>query len=322
MIQKILKISFLYIGTVIGAGFSTGKELTTYFNNVNFVTLIFGGIALGLFSGYYLYLGKTFEVKLSQIAFGKYNKIFDLLVFCSVFFVFVSMFDTADIILYDMFSIKYGGYFTIVVTFLCAIIGISFVKKINALVIPMVIIMVILIYSKEPTITVNGNTSILSPILYAGMNIMLAGYIIKPEGKDLTNKQIASITVVTSVIFAVIMVLLYEIVNGSVDVMPLFTIAKKYNMHIVAGFVIYIAIVTTALSSETILIDYLNLLIPNKYLLSLVLFLIAIPIKIYVGFADIVAFVYPIVSILGILVTIFSIFSLIRYKINKNKIKN
>ena len=118
------------------------------------------------------------------------------------------------------------------------------------------------------------------------------------------------------------MVLLYEIVNGSVDVMPLFTIAKKYNMHIVAGFVIYIAIVTTALSSETILIDYLNLLIPNKYLLSLVLFLIAIPIKIYVGFADIVAFVYPIVSILGILVTIFSIFSLIRYKINKNKIKN
>ena len=314
MIIKILKIAFLYVGTIIGAGFATGKELTAYFNGVNIFTMIFAGIVLGLFAGYYLYLGKIFKEDLSVVAFGKYSKVFDILVFVSVFFVFVSMFDTSDIIIFDMFNIKYGGYFTILATLLVAIIGISFIKKVNALVIPAIVIMIIVIFAKQPTATIVGKTTVFSPILYAGMNIMLAGYIIKPEGKHLTNNEITLITIVTSIVFSIIMSMLYEIVKCSDDIMPLFSIAKLYNLHIVAGMIIYFAIITTALSTECVLIDYINLYIKNKYIIGLVLFLSAIPFKIYVGFEDIVDFIYPIVSILGLLVTIFSFIRIIMQK--------
>ncbi len=303
----------MYVGTIIGAGFATGKELTAFFDGANIFTLIFGGIVLGLFAGYYLYLGKTFDEDLSNIAFGKYSKLFDALVFCSVFFVFVSMFDTSDIILFDMFQIKYGGYFTILLTLISALVGISFIKKINGLVIPAIVIMIIIIFAKNPTATIQGKTTLFSPILYAGMNIMLAGYIIKPEGKGLSNGNIATITIITSIIFAIIMTMLFEIVKGSNDIMPLFTISKLYNLEIIAGLIIYFAIITTALSTEAVLIDYLTPYVKNKYIIGLALFLVAIPFKIYVGFEDIVAFIYPIVSILGVLVTILSLLRLFIY---------
>ena len=314
-IINILKISFLYIGTVIGAGFATGKELTEFFKNTSFITIILGGIALGLFLGYYLYLGKTFNEELSVIAFNKYNKVFDFLVFLSTFFVFVSMFDTSNIILQN-FNIKFGGYYTIIFTLISAILGISFIKKINFLVIPCIIVMVILIYSKNPKIE-GGSVNFLSPILYAGMNIMLAGFVIKDEGKNLTNKQIVASTVVTSVILSFIMVLIYQTVKGNTDVMPLFSVAKTYNLKVVAGIVIYCAILTTALSSAIICLDYLSNYTKSKIYSSVILFLLAIPFKIYLGFEKIVKFVYPIVSILGILVTILSFIKIIKLKLNK-----
>ena len=316
-IIKILKISFLYIGTVIGAGFATGKELTVFFKDTSTITLVLGGICLGLFCGYYLYLGKNISDDLSVIVFKKYSGVFDFIVFWSTFFVFVSMFDTSDIVL-NNFNIKYGGYISIIFTLFSAVIGISFIKKINFLVIPLIVVMVAVIFSKHPTIS-GGTISVFSPILYAGMNIMLAGFVIKNEGKGLTNKQIIATTIISSIILSILMILIYQIVKGSNDIMPLLSVAKKYNIDAIASIVIYLAILTTALSSGIICLDYLNKFTNSKIYSAVILFLLAIPFKIYLGFEKIVKFVYPIVSVLGILISFLSLVEIIRRKRRKKQ---
>lgn len=319
---RVFKIVFLYIGTVIGAGFGTGRELVAFFKDTSPITLILGGLCLGLFCSYYLYLGKAFNSDdLSKIVFNKYCKIFDFIVAVSIFFVLSAMFDTADIMVNDIFGLKYGGYFTVAVCLVSAIIGIGFIKQVNFVVIPAIVIMIIFIFSMHPIVEFTGRISLMSPISYAGMNIMLAGYVTVKDGKELSNKEIALSGGLVGVIFAVIMVLLYEMVKGSTAVMPFYEVAVGYGYKYMAGFIIYFAILTTTLSAVSIVLDYTNNFIINKYLCAILIFILAIPVKKYLGFGKIVEYVYPVVSFIGIFITIVSLIKLIKIKIQSKKDK-
>lgn len=319
---KILKISFLYIGTVIGAGFGTGRELVTFFKETSQFTIILGGIALGVFSGFYLYLGKRFKEKeLSAIAFGKYNKIFDFIVNTSVFFVLAAMLDTSDSMIKNIFGIDYGGYFTIAFCLLAAVVGMNFIKKINALVIPAIIVMIIFIFSKSPGFTVSGGLNLFAPLSYAGMNIMLAGYVIFKDGRDMSSKEIAMTALLVSILFSLIMTMLYETVRGNYASMPFYEVAVYYGYKYLAGAVIFFAIVTTALSCASLTLDYVGKVIKNRYAAAIMIFLAAIPVKIFVGFENIVDYVYPAVSLLGIMTSLFALASLLKliYKEKKSE---
>ena len=317
-IIKVVKTAFLFIGTVIGAGFGTGKELTSFFFNSSPITLILGGLAMGVFCSFYLYIGSKFSEDLSVVAFSKYSGVFDFLVLVSTFAVFSAMFSTSDSIL-NLFSIKYGGYITMALSLVAALIGIGFVKNINFVVVPLIVVVVFYLFSMEVPNDFNGRISVLSPILYSAMNIMLAGYLIANEGKGMTKKEVATSGLIVFVVMAVLMTILYMTVRNEVGEMPLLDVANRHGHIKMAGVVIYFAIVTTALSSASLGIEKLNRYVKNRYLSAILLFFLAIPVKIFVGFEGVVKYVYPAVSVMGILVTLLAFIALIRKRKNENE---
>ncbi len=312
-IIRVLKTAFLFIGTVIGAGFGTGKELTSFFHGASPITLIIGGLCMGLFCSFYLLIGSKFNEDLSVVAFKKYSGVFDLFVLFSAFAVFSAMFSTSDTVL-EIFGVKCGGYITMILSLVVSLVGIGFVKNVNFVVVPLIVAVVFYLFSLETPNDFTGTLSVLSPLLYGGMNIMLAGYLIAEEGKGMKKSEIVMSGVIVFVVMAVLMAVLYMTVRGENGEMPLLDVAKRHNQSKMAGIVIYFAIVTTALSSASLGIEKLDKYVKNKYLSAVLLFLLAIPVKIYVGFTGIVKYIYPFVSIMGVLVTMLPLVRLIKKK--------
>ncbi|HRR89743.1 MAG TPA: hypothetical protein P5161_03095, partial [Eubacteriales bacterium] len=55
--KKSIKLAFLFIGTVIGAGFATGREIALYFKNISPLAAAFSGLALGFLCTLFIIIG-------------------------------------------------------------------------------------------------------------------------------------------------------------------------------------------------------------------------------------------------------------------------
>ena len=53
--KKVIKAVALFIGTVVGAGLASGKEIAVYFNGLNPLTTIFSGVFLGFFCSLFMF---------------------------------------------------------------------------------------------------------------------------------------------------------------------------------------------------------------------------------------------------------------------------
>src|SRR5574344_728640 len=90
---KALQVVFIIVGTIIGAGFISGKEIAIYFSNYGYLSLIY--LIIFFFIFYYsihLLLNKSFNCEYKNIYdINKQilnSKIFNI--FCSISFIIVS----------------------------------------------------------------------------------------------------------------------------------------------------------------------------------------------------------------------------------------
>jgi len=67
---KCLQICFIYIGSIIGAGFATGREIMLYFGDNGILSGIAAGVAMGILCGLFLFSAKSFaRLKISRNGF-------------------------------------------------------------------------------------------------------------------------------------------------------------------------------------------------------------------------------------------------------------
>ncbi len=299
-----LKIAFTFIGTIIGAGFASGREISLYFGRTSLITVLISSLLLGVFCFVFLEIGRLKKSDAFSI-FSKTKCFFSLTIKIFSFISLCAMISGGGEIINSLFSIKFGQSLTAILVLVTYLFGVEKVKLVNTILVPFIIIFVVVVAFFNRNIPLSQNIVIFPSIIYASMNIISGGYFVSTMSKNLTQKQNISISIIVTIFIGILLVLIYfSVSNNHLDSMPMISVANTINLGFVAKIVIFIAIFTTA-------IGCISIIFPNKkalgsFTLTLSLGISALP------FSFIVNTFYPIIGYVGAVITILCIVKYIK----------
>lgn len=322
------KVIFVIIGTLIGAGFASGREIYIFFSNYG-QKGIFGIILTSILTSVIIYrvliIEKTYEItnynKLLEIINWKnfrinkiLNKIIDLFLLVS-FYIMVAGFSSYmkqkfNIPLYLSSSIF---------TSICYLVfkkNIDGLIKVNEFLVPILILFILyfgvknipyIIQTKPEIITFKKHGWIISSVLYASYNSIILVPVLTGLRDYLKNKKdIIKISVISGFIILCLATLIFLMLLrdtyflSQID-MPLLYITEEYGtaFEVLYGFIIIASIFTSAISTGYSFLK--NTSDGKKYNKMLIFLCVSAVAVSKIGFSNLVETLYPLFGILGIL---------------------
>ncbi|MGN9166075.1 YkvI family membrane protein [Tissierellaceae bacterium HCP3S3_D8] len=328
-----IDIMFIYVGTVIGAGFASGREIVEFFG-VYGIKGIWGiyisGILFSVVGS--LILIKIYNKKISNfndmiyIMFKKkIGLIIDIIINLSLYTGFSIMIAGSGAIFKEQLNLPFN--FGIMLMLLCSFIVFLFnlegLSTINSILVPLLIMGIIFIsihivtgeLHKLPNIeglhlTKKGNF-ITSSILYFGSNCLIILVIFSSLLPMIDNKKTAIIGGTMGGFILYILgvsilssVLIHYDEVSSLD-LPMLSICGHIgeNYRKIYAVILWIAMFTTALANGFGFINK-NFQNKNKTLVSSLFCISAIPLA-KMGFSNLVGIIYPIFGVIGFLMVIY-----------------
>ena len=281
--KKILKIVFVIIGTLIGAGFASGQEIYLFFFSYG-IKGILGLLISPLLISLVIY--KNIKI-VKQRKIENYRQLLDILIqpkrsnkkYMNIQNVTNNIVNIFVLVTFFIMIAGFGAYFEeqlcinhIIGSSLLAIIcffvfrkNIQGVVKVNEIVIPFLIIFIILIgfltikdtmNIEDFNLNITKKGFFLSSILYAGYNsILLIPVLITLKNFLDEKKQILKISILTGIITIVLGTIVFGILFNVGDKvsqieMPIAYVVSKLitPFQIIYGLVIMLSIFTTAVS--------------------------------------------------------------------------
>lgn len=283
MNKNIIKIIFVLIGTIIGAGFASGKEIFLFFSKYGNLGII--GIIISNFLTC-LIIYKTIKL-INFFHLDSYNSLVSLITNNKNIFITKVFTIIINIFLYISFIIMISGFATffnatynvnnfitiIIISLLCFYLfnnNINNIVKINILLIPILIIIIIIFSLKNININLDINSFnnifynlnwLISSILYSSYNSILLIPVIISLNKLIINLNSNNLKNICFLIFLILTILSLSIINllslidnniiNSLDIPMLFIVKNMGSIyHFIYGFIIIIAIFTSAISSR------------------------------------------------------------------------
>ena len=313
----------LIIGTVIGAGFASGREIVAYFGQTPPPVIgLIVGIFVFLSTAILLAIGlksKASEVTEVNafVAGSKGGSVISIVILLNSVVSLSAMLAGTDSLFSfiapskHLFSLILGGLSVLVVT-----LGLKGLKTANLILVPLLIgvILSVTLSSRGEVCAdkVNGYT-LSASFVYTAMNMLLATGVLTTVS-DLSKKQIFGVSALTG---AIVGALLYAIASalsstasGSTD-MPLITLSKAVGKPMYAIAVVCVAsgIFTTMLTAHQTLTDWLNGFLGSR-LLSAVISLTACFMLSLIGFKSLVDNLYPLFGVAGALYLLLAVLKL------------
>lgn len=332
--KNIRKVVMVIIGTIIGAGFASGKEIYLFFNKYGTLGQL-GIIFSGLFTAFIIYLVLNLQKEQSINKYSdllkklnpshiKINNAINIMVnsFLLIsFFIMVAGFSA-----YMKQSYQIPIYISsIVFVILCYLIfqkSLQGMMKLNNYVVPLLLIFILflgiknlpyLIETKSNIqIETNSSTFFFSSFLYASYNsIILIPVLISMKSFIKTKKEISIIAILSAIIIIILSFCIYGLLIKGQFLMnevelPLLEITAQFGkeIYMIYGLVIIISIVTSAISTGY---SFLENVSKNKksYQINLILISIGAILVSNIGFSKLVEILYPFFGVLGLLQIIF-----------------
>lgn len=334
--------SFLIIGSVIGAGFASGKEIEQFFSRFGWGSLT-GCIIFGII---------LFWVTDSVFKTTNHYKIPDLKSFNKL--IFKDFVIVVDIILLIVFAIASSGMLagctslyvdiiktnmpiisiiTCVATYFIILGGIDRIIKVSNFFVPFLILIfliniVVLIFVGEKSGSIStlnfSNVSLgaFFGLLFTCSNILPAYGVLVVAGKNNKSKKIPIFISIVICFFIIITTfVLSKSITGDVD-LPLLLLSKNIGIsfYYVYAVGLFLALITTFIIGVYNISVLTQNMIKNKYIRNAIIIVIMFSISL-IGFGNIVKFMYPVAGALGIIYT--GVFLIEYYKMKKNdKINN
>lgn len=209
--QKVVQIAFTYIGTIVGAGFATGREVLQFFTQYG----KWGTITIVLASILFIWLGTKMMLlaqkikaesyedlnrQLFGVHIGKILSFFTLIILIGVNSVMLA---GAGSVFSEHLGMNYqtGLWITIISTFFLLHRGMKGIIQLNSIVVPLMltislVIIVNTIYSPQSAnfITLESDFSMLSiwaaPLLYTSFNLSMSQAVLVPMGGMIENRKV------------------------------------------------------------------------------------------------------------------------------------
>lgn len=327
-IKNIFNICFVIIGTIIGAGFASGKEIYSFFC-VYGIYGLFGLLVSNLIIGLVIFMSfiiisrnniKTYSEFINFLVNNKKILSYSITNIMNIFLLisFIVMCAGFGAYFLQEFNLPvfFGAIVISVLAFITFFNNINGIIKINSILIPILILLVILLgykcnimfFKPFALVTSSNYIWIIKSILYASYNsIMLVPILINLRNfikKEKDIKIVAFFTmffmIIMSVIIYIILCINMPMIN-EIDI-PIVYIANSFGVvfKLLYGFVILTAIFTTATSSG---FSFLNNVAKNKkqyFTFSILMCSVAVCFS-NIGFSNLLNLLYPILGFLGLI---------------------
>ena len=335
--KNILKIVFVIIGTMIGAGFASGKEIYLFFFSFGIegvVGLLISAIITGItiyktleiinknniktYKEFVYYLGKRKNNNNNNKKIGNViNVVVNSFILVS-FFIMIAGFGTYFNQTYGIPKI-FGGIALAIFCFFVFMTSTKGIVKVNSLIVPILIITVLIIGITNilnlPSgdldkyiIRQNNSSFILSSITYSSYNsILLIPVLITLRNYLKDKKQILKITVISSFIILILSSSIFFLFTKiDVDIknleMPAVYMVEKIlpifkNIY---GIIILGSIITTAVSLGASFLQNVSKNKKSYPQIALIMCITSVLIS-NIGFSNLVATLDPIFGYLGLI---------------------
>lgn len=266
-----IKIAFVYIGLVIGAGFASGREILEYFNMKSQGGILPVIIAFLLFvtiSFLILYKAKKYKINdfgnFVEFMSGKAGKLIKGIMYIFMFCGFFVMLSAGGALFKTSFGIshRWGVAVLSAVCFLVFSFDIKGIVAINTILVPFMIAgisylsVTSILYSSTSVSTFHEITDpLVSAVCYVSYNTITAGAVLVPLYSILDKKSIKIGAIVGSgalcllifIIRAALNVYYGKIISSEMPMLDL-AIMRGETYRIIYTAVLFISICTTAVS--------------------------------------------------------------------------
>ncbi|MCI8487855.1 MAG: hypothetical protein HFE36_03995 [Clostridia bacterium] len=314
--RRIFSIAMLIVGTVIGAGFCSGREIVSFFGSgVSIVVAPVCGVSIFFVCMLFLSIGsrigeKSFD-KINSVLLGKYHFAADIFLLVNNLIVLSAMIAGLNSLLKPFVPFPVFGAAAAV---LCAVIaskGVSGMLDCNFIVVPVIIaVLAAVCFASFGTEVMDASLGMfrmrIFPIaaMYVSMNMMLASTVLTTLGK-LTRKQIVLSSAIAAASITALLALIITALNctGNYSAeMPILEISAGAGkwLYVLLAAVTGISIFTTMLTAVGGLVGYLGGKAGGKVFNSAVV-VIAGTVTSFLGFTRVVSLFYPLVGVVGLI---------------------
>lgn len=324
--RKVLKISAVYIGFVIGAGFASGREVMEYFNLRSSTNVSGVLIAAFLFMlTAYLIGTKASENKIPDFnsyiesiagRAAPYIKYFMLLyMFCGLFVMFAG----SGALVYSTtpYSSLLGAGLMSLICFIALSFDLSGIVTVNLILVPL---MIIGIFGTAAYAAICGDISVFSPsggigiaasaMCYASYNTLTAGAVIVPLTYRENLKTVRRSAILGGFTIGLLIMVVWMVQGVAFDILwdselPMLELASLCGKQIgrLYSAVLFMAICTTAISCGFGIMSAFSHKINcrrDRVMLAAVICLAALPPALY-GFSNLVEKLYFLFGAVGLI---------------------
>lgn len=312
---KISAYTLAILGTTIGAGFVSGKEISNFFNvygNFAYIAAIILGIV-------YFFSIKLFYKSQDMDAFSE-SKFLHSVVMISQFISLSAMFAALYSILAGYFCTPWLYYVLVIISFIIVLFGIKGLTNSNLILMPFVIVFIVYIGTSSLFTNTHFDIEIISTsptkiitylFLYIGLDLFSCYPICATLSKNM-NKKEKNITalIVSAVITSLVICYLLSVLNKGTDYayfdMPIlhFIISHNDNLYLFTCVIVLIGIITTLLSNGFVLFDTSKKLFNKSWFVVFLSAFCGAYILSFWGFSLIVEYLYPVLGIIGLILII------------------
>src|SRR5699024_11144186 len=322
-----IKISSIYIGTVIGAGFASGREIMNFFGvygtkgiwGIYISGILFSIVGMLLLLKIYNNEIESFDALIGRIFNERISAFIDIITSISLYTGFSIMVSGSGAIFKEQFGLSFnlGILIMIVCSFIVFLFSLKGLSFVNSILVPILTIGIlyisIYIASKGgiramdisgKNITGKGNF-ITSAILYFGSNCLIIIIVFSSLFPMIKNKKTAILGVVIGglVLYILCTVILFSIFMYYDEVAKLDIPMLRISNFIGEGYgkvyaiILWISMFTTALANGYGFINKYKK-DRNKFIIAAILCISAIPLA-KLGFSNLVSIIYPIFGVIG-----------------------
>lgn len=334
--NNVIKVVFVIIGTVIGAGFASGQEIYTFFYSYGINGLI-GLIICSIFLSIIIY--KVLKILTENKNIENYKEFLDTIInrkaknpYLNIKFILNTIINIFLLISFYIMIAGFGAYFSqelqlnsligcsaiSLLSFIIFMTSVKGVVKVNEVLTPILIIFVVTIgvinflkLDLESAITsivaVKNHGWFISSILYCSYNSILLIPVLITLSKLVKNKkQTKLISIISGLIILIISICIFFVITR-VDVnianleMPVVYGISKFFVKLkkIYGFIILSSIFTTSIAIGISLLQNISKNKTSYTQIALIMCITSVPIS-KIGFSNLVTSIYPVFGVLGL----------------------
>lgn len=335
---NIFLVAVTYIGTVVGAGFATGKEIVVFFS----IHGILGVVAIIISGCLFVIVGTRMMVisariqaysyqELNEYLFGnRFGGIINFFVFLVVICVTAVMLAGAGAIFYEQFGLpkQLGIIITLILCYIVLLRGLNGIFVINSYLVPILIIFLVfiagMIFYVQPFEFLGKVTSInlslkstwyLSPFTYTAFNLMAAQVVLVPLGKEIQNERVLKWGGFFGGLGLCLLLLLSHFSLSAFPQLflrdiPMAAISERFGIlfHMFFLFVIYGEIFNTVAGNMFGIVRQMKVMFNFRENHAMLLLICIIFLMSQMGYGQLLTILYPLFGYIGLIFLVLLVF--------------